>query len=193
MGHSNGGFMSYRMACDLSERIASIASLAGATWDDPADCAPAAPVHVLQIHGTSDDTILYDGGSIQSVPYPGALQTVESWASSNGCSLVPDTSLPSRDLDASLPGSESTVARYATGCAGAIAELWTIPGGEHVPDLSATFSRQVVDWLLGHPKASSSVLPATRPGWLAIALAAAGLASLLALSGARRAGARAPR
>ncbi|MSX92973.1 MAG: prolyl oligopeptidase family serine peptidase, partial [Actinobacteria bacterium] len=44
MGHSNGGFMSYRMACELSGRVAAIASLAGATFLDAAKCNPSEPV-----------------------------------------------------------------------------------------------------------------------------------------------------
>ena len=60
-GHSNGGFMSHRMACDHSEIIAGIVSLAGATFSNPAACAALQPVHVLQIHGTSDNVILYGG------------------------------------------------------------------------------------------------------------------------------------
>ena len=75
-GHSNGGFMSYRMACEHADTIAGIASLAGATFADTADCTPSEPVSVLQVHGTSDETIKYDGGSIASVDYPSAPQTV---------------------------------------------------------------------------------------------------------------------
>ncbi|MEM8709961.1 MAG: alpha/beta fold hydrolase, partial [Planctomycetota bacterium] len=63
VGHSNGGFMSYRMACERSDKIASIASLAGATFSDPADCVGSGPVHILQIHGTNDATIAYGGGA----------------------------------------------------------------------------------------------------------------------------------
>lgn len=192
IGHSNGGFMSYRMACDRSNRIAAIASLAGATFDDPADCTPSAPVHTLQIHGTLDDTILYAGGTIGPVPYPGAVETAETWASTNGCSTVPDLSAPPLDLEANLPGAESTVARYETGCAGASSELWTIVDGGHVPALSSTFSREVVDWLLAHPKAASpSALPTTSAGWLIAALASVG--ALVAVSGARRAARRGSR
>jgi polyhydroxybutyrate depolymerase len=176
IGHSNGGFMSYRMACDHADTIASIASLAGATWDDPTDCTPSEPVHALQIHGTLDGTILYGGGSITGVPYPGAVQTVETWATYDLCSLVPDTSLPPLDLDGAIPGDETTVSRYATGCTRGSAELWTIVGGGHIPVLSSTFSREVVDWLLDHPKSSVSVLPAADATWLMLALVSVGAA-----------------
>ncbi len=153
IGHSNGGFMSYRMACDHADVIASIASLAGATFLDPNDCLPVAPVHVLQIHGTADATVLYAGGCFSgSYCYPGAVETVERWAAYDGCALVgePGAAL---NLDASLPGAETQVTSYASGCArGGSAELWTIVGGSHVPSLSNDFSGLVIDFLYAHPK-----------------------------------------
>src|SRR5262245_13998623 len=53
VGHSNGAFMAYRMACDHPEAIAAIASLAGATWENSLDCLMRGAVHVLEIHGTN--------------------------------------------------------------------------------------------------------------------------------------------
>lgn len=153
IGHSNGGFMSYRMACDHSDTIAAIASLAGATFFDPLDCQPAVPVHVLQIHGTSDGTILYVGGSLGGTAHPGAVATVQQWTTHNGCALVADTSAPNIDLERNLAGNETTVTRYYTSCnPEGSAELWTIVGGIHSPAFSATFSRQVVEFLYAHPK-----------------------------------------
>ena len=40
VGHSNGGFMAYRMACEASDLVTGVVSLAGATWKDPARCRP---------------------------------------------------------------------------------------------------------------------------------------------------------
>jgi polyhydroxybutyrate depolymerase len=85
VGHSNGGFMSYRMACEHADTIAAIVSLAGATYLDTDECDPTEPVSVLQIHGTADDTIAFDGGSILGNEFPGALATVTSWAAYNEC------------------------------------------------------------------------------------------------------------
>jgi polyhydroxybutyrate depolymerase len=151
-GHSNGGFMSYRMACDHSETIAAIASLAGATFADPADCSPDSPVHVLQIHGTADAVIHYEGGSIGE-PYPGAVETVEQWASFDGCADIGVLTPPPLDLDASIPGDETDVYRYDTDCdPDGSAELWSIVGGSHVPPLTENFSPLVIEFLLTHPK-----------------------------------------
>ena len=152
-GHSNGGFMSHRMACDHPETVAAIGSLAGVVWDDPFACDPGSPVHVLQIHGTADSVIFYDGGNIGGIPYPGAIETAEYWAGTDGCFLVPDTSAPPLDLVASLPGAETSISRYAEACdVNGSAELWTIAGGPHSPNFNATFSQVLVEYLLAHPK-----------------------------------------
>jgi polyhydroxybutyrate depolymerase len=152
MGHSNGGFMSYRMACDHADVIAAITSISGATFADADDCTPSEPVAALQVHGTDDETIGYDGGENSDGTYPSATETVETWAAYNGCDLTPDDPAPpSRDLVAGLqPG---TVTAFTTGCEpGGAAELWTQPEGGHIPVWSPTFATQVVEWLLDHPK-----------------------------------------
>ena len=151
-GHSNGGFMSYRMACQHADTIAGIASLAGATFADTADCAPTEPVSVLQVHGTSDETIKYDGGSIAGIDYPSARQTVESWATYNGCDTTPTITADALDLDSSIDGAESDAEAFGRCEQGSEVELWTIDGGSHTPGLTPDFSAGVVDFLLAHPK-----------------------------------------
>jgi len=149
-GHSNGGFMSYRMAYDNSETISAIASLAGANLTPSQD--PSAPVNILQIHGTSDATIAYNGADIQGNAYPGALETVATWAGHNGCAVVGEEA-GTLDLDTSLPGIDTVITRYTDGCKpGGAVELWTITDGSHVPPISAHYSKLVVEWLLAHPK-----------------------------------------
>jgi polyhydroxybutyrate depolymerase len=150
VGHSNGGFMAYRMACDHADQIAAIASLAGAMWNDVASCSPTTSVAVLEIHGTADAVIAYGGGAISGHAYPGAQTTVGDWVTLDGCNATADTSAPPLDLDSGLAGAETTVTRYATGCRGA--ELWTIQGGSHVPSLTPSFAPDVVDFLLAHAK-----------------------------------------
>jgi polyhydroxybutyrate depolymerase len=155
-GHSNGGFMSYRMACAHAERIAAIVSLAGATLAKSADCRPSEPVAVLQIHGTADDTIAFTGGSIEGKAYPGAEETAATWATYDGCAGVASSVDQRVDVDADLNDAgqpaEATVKRW-TGCKpGGAIELWTIPGGSHVPTISAAFGPAVLGFLEAHPK-----------------------------------------
>lgn len=157
IGHSNGGFMSYRMACDHADKIAAIASLAGGMWLDPVKCSPTEPVHVLQIHGTADDTVLYDGssvGPVQGAPgYAGAVASVEDWATFDGCALTPDTSAAPIDIEESIAGAETSITRYTSGCKpGGSGELWTVEGGGHIPQIADSFRQQVIDFLFAHPK-----------------------------------------
>ena len=153
-GHSNGGFMSYRMACDFADIVASIMSLSGATYLDPADCTPVLPVHALEIHGTADTVIPYNGGCVPlGGCHPGAVQTTETWAAYDGCSPVGDPQPVPLDIDATIPGDETQVVQYANGCApGGSAELWTVNGGPHSPTFSADYKTLVIEWLLAHSR-----------------------------------------
>jgi len=151
-GHSNGGFMSYRMACDHADQIAAIVSLAGATFDDDSKCNPSEPVAVAQIHGDADETIAYTGGGFGGFTYPSAQKTVELWAAHDGCDLT-TTQGPAKDLESSIAGAETVVSVYNSNCKpGGHVELWTVPGGKHIPKLSNDFKTQVIDFLDAHPK-----------------------------------------
>ncbi|MCX6430206.1 MAG: alpha/beta hydrolase-fold protein [Actinobacteria bacterium] len=152
IGHSNGGFMTHHMGCSEANRIAAIASFSGATYDDPKTCKPSSPISVLQIWGTADETIAYNGGSIISNAYPGALKTVASWAKLDSCSMKLISSTKKLDLEAKLAGAETSVSYYSGCKAKTSVELWTINGGAHVPSLVKNFASQVVDFLLAHPK-----------------------------------------
>ena len=158
MGHSNGGFMSYRMACDHADVIAAVASLAGATFADDADCSPSQPVSVMQVHGTADGTIAYEGAQIIGNAYPGAIETAAKWAKYNGCTgdLGP-AAATTLDFDQSVPGAETTEQSH-TGCPSGVAVgVWTIEGGAHIPPINTPstpypMTEAIVDFLLAHPK-----------------------------------------
>jgi polyhydroxybutyrate depolymerase len=164
IGHSNGGFMSYRMACEDAGLIGAIVSLAGETFANSADCRPSAPVAILQIQGTADDVVAFKGGTIQGIgapgagmgPYPGAEKTVSNWATYDGCAGKPSTLAQRVDVDADLgDGSqpaEAVVKRWAACRPGGAVELWTLPGGSHVPNISSAFPDAVLDFLAAHPK-----------------------------------------
>lgn len=155
IGHSNGGFMAHRMACNQSDRIAAIVSLAGATYSNPKSCNPTSPVSVLQIHGSNDEVISYTGGYLFSSAYPSARRTIDLWGKLNECGKKPYRVLPRLDLDRKISGLETTVLRYKGCKTGANSELWTINKGKHSPELSATFAKSVIDYLLAHPKKSA--------------------------------------
>lgn len=87
LGHSNGGMLAYRLACELSDRIAAIALQAGSLGVE--DCSPTAPVSVLHLHGTDDENHPIDGGdgprSISGVSYRSAMSSVSELAQAIGC------------------------------------------------------------------------------------------------------------
>jgi len=150
-GHSNGGFMSHRLACERSDLIAAVASLAGSTFLDPAKCNATHPVSVLQIHGTKDDSVLYEGETINGVGYPSAVETTAIWASKNGCDALAIQDAPI-DIDALLEGTETLVTRHDHCEPGGSAELWTMQDASHIPGLGPNFAPALVDWLFAHAR-----------------------------------------
>ena len=158
VGHSGGGFMAYRLACDRADLFAGIVSLAGAA-DDKATCTPAAPVHVLHMHGDADLQASYTGGSFgtgltySTYSYPGAAQSVAIWAGYNGCASALTTGGTKELVAESSPRANETQVAAHGGCpAGASAELWTMQGAGHEPAFDPTFSTQVAEWLLARSK-----------------------------------------
>jgi len=92
-GMSNGGFMAHRVACELSDVVASAASCAGQLQRSP--CTPGRKVPIVQMHGTSDPIVPYNG-----VWYPSTDATMKSWATRNGCtSTTPARTSPSSAVD----------------------------------------------------------------------------------------------
>ena len=156
VGHSNGGFMAHRLACERADVFAAAVSLAGAQWTDVSHCKPSRPVSVLQVHGDADGTIAYGGGNnVQAdgseVTYPSAAQTVADWAKLDGCTGALADSGTTLDLETSLAGNETKVSRYAGCPAGVSVELWTIQGGSHIPEFGPTWGTSVLDFLEAHP------------------------------------------
>jgi polyhydroxybutyrate depolymerase len=147
VGHSNGGFMAYRMACEHADVVTAIVSLAGAGTNDASQCAPERPVSILQIHGTADRIISFDGGANAGNPFPPVDTTLSMWRDLNGCTDEAEPS-ESLDLDSSVDGAETTVTSYTSGCRdGSRVALWSIEDGSHVPPLTADFAPAVVDFL----------------------------------------------
>ncbi len=93
-GYSNGGMMAYKLACQLSHRIAAIASVGGCISTSTAESSnPVRTIPVLQIHGTSDPWVPING----STGWYSVDQTLSHWTSLNDCVQVDTTILP--DLD----------------------------------------------------------------------------------------------
>lgn len=130
-GLSNGGAMSYRLACEMSHRIAAIASVAGAHQVAAVQgCAPERPVPVMEIHGTFDDIVPYYGGvGTLTLGYKVSVaDSIGFWVDANGCAQTPSTSwLPNIAFDWTR-----VVRDVYSGCDdGASVVLLEVQGGGH--------------------------------------------------------------
>ena len=87
-GMSNGGYMGYHLACNLSSKFAAIASVTGSMTNDTFnECDPTHPTPILQIHGLLDFIVPYDGNAgSKSIP-----DVINYWVNYNSCNLDPET------------------------------------------------------------------------------------------------------
>ncbi len=125
-GMSNGGFMSQTLACALNNKIAAIASVTGSMFiSQYGTCVPGRVVPVLQIHGTADNTVPYQGNN-QMI----AIDTLmKFWVKHDQCNAIPVIdSVP----DISKADSCKAVHYvYENGLQGSTCELYKIIGGGH--------------------------------------------------------------
>jgi polyhydroxybutyrate depolymerase len=136
-GISNGAIMSYRLACELSEKITAIAPVDG---NIPLmlyhDCSPAVPVSVLTINNVNDPLVPYNGGEIYGhfhrVKLGEVLSVDESvgfWVNRNKCSVTPVVvDEPDRDPK---DGTRVTSKQYLNGNDGTEVILYSVDGGGH--------------------------------------------------------------
>ncbi|HTZ40682.1 MAG TPA: PHB depolymerase family esterase [Syntrophales bacterium] len=124
-GISNGGMMSYRLACELSDLIAAIGPVAGA---QNLDCKPLRPVSVIVLHGTADLYVRYGGGTplrMVDVRNPRVdrpvSQAVAFWVKQDGCAEK-----PAREKKGSV-----LVDRYSGCSAGTAVTLYTLQDEGH--------------------------------------------------------------
>jgi polyhydroxybutyrate depolymerase len=134
-GISNGGMMSHRLACELSDRIAAIAAVASSIPVNMADIwNPSSSVSTLIINGTEDPLVPWEGGDIQLGEMSlgdvlSVSDTVEFWTSKNNCYVQPEvTRLSERNVN---DGTSVWMETY-TGCtSGTEVVLFGIDGGGH--------------------------------------------------------------
>jgi poly(3-hydroxybutyrate) depolymerase len=116
-GMSMGGFMSHRLGCALSNRIAAIASVTGLNSSSN-NCSLTRSVPVLQIHGTSDKVVFY---SLVAT-------TIKGWVNRNGCPLTPQITEP---YPSTNPNSKVRKDYYGPGNNNSEVILLTVNGAEH--------------------------------------------------------------
>jgi len=124
-GMSNGGIMSYYLACLSANRFTAIASVTGSMLHSWFNVSPNRPVPIMQIHGTNDATVPYAGDAslvhIDSV--------IKKWVTHNQCNPVPTTySVP--DIDPS-DGATAIQYQFTGGTNNAEVELFKVINGAH--------------------------------------------------------------
>ena len=129
-GMSNGAMMAYRLASELSGRIAAIAPVAGTMATE--GCRPRRPVPVLHFHGTQDEYVPFAGGkgskSISGIQHQSVEHSIRAWVRANGCREEPTTEmLPDRARD----GTTVAIETHGGGRDGAEVVLAVIKGGGH--------------------------------------------------------------
>jgi polyhydroxybutyrate depolymerase len=159
MGHSNGAMLAYRLACELSERVAAVALQAGSLAID--DCRPPVPVSLLHLHGTGDQNVPIDGGhgprSVSGVDYRPASRSVAAVAGADGCTTTPS---PVDDKGS----SDLTFSMWAGCPPGVSVGLVTVDGASHA--WMGHDRGPVVEGLVGEPYAE---LDASRALWAFLA------------------------
>ncbi|MEM9776643.1 MAG: PHB depolymerase family esterase, partial [Chloroflexota bacterium] len=127
IGHSNGGYMSFLLACQAGDKITAVASVSGTmTPETYSGCEPSHPTPVLQIHGTADSVVPYNGSSwTRSVD-----QVIDYWTEFNGLSSDPVMVDVERSADST---ADSTVTRmlYSDPDTPAVVEHIMVDGGDH--------------------------------------------------------------
>ena len=156
-GHSNGGIMSYRLACELADRVVGVGVVAGTLGVD--GCEPSQPVSVIHVHGTADENLPLAGGvgprSIAGVDFPPAHDGFAEIAAHDDCDRPIETTVGDITTAASTSCDAGTATAFIT-IAGAN-HAW--PGGtplvrpaagDGYPDYDAT--AEIVTFLLSHPR-----------------------------------------
>jgi polyhydroxybutyrate depolymerase len=150
-GMSNGGFLAHRLACELSDRIAAVAPVAGLLGIP--NCRPARPVSIFQFHGTADMLVQYGGGGLAA--FPSVDEVMAGWARRDGCSGPRLTTEQHGDVVceswAGCPqGVDVSLCRVEGG-----GHTW--PGGSSVPRLGRTTTElsateRMWQFFQSHPK-----------------------------------------
>ncbi|MDO8389680.1 MAG: PHB depolymerase family esterase [Actinomycetota bacterium] len=159
-GHSNGGIMAYRLACELSGRIAAVGLQAGSLGID--DCAPEQPVSLLHLHGSADTNHPIDGGpgaGVAGVDFRSARTSVRDYAQLVGCPADPQHSVDAANSDIEIetwqPCDTDTEVRFVE-----------VQGAPHAwmghptqtprlvghPYMELDASELIVEFLLAHPR-----------------------------------------
>ena len=142
-GMSNGGFMSYNLACNRADRIAAGSSVTGALGFPAGACNPSRPISFMQFHGTADPT----------VPYASAVSSVETWRSKLNCSDAAEETLQNGTVTCVTNDECDSGTELGFCTAEGMGHCWPgqtfCLGGDSTTDISA--NDEMWDFFLRHP------------------------------------------
>ena len=149
-GFSNGAGMSGLLACELAGRIAAAAPVAGNFYAIPGGCQPHRSIPILEIHGSADSVLPYNGYADAAWPLPPIPQWLQQWATRDGCRSGPMVFLRTAQV----------TAEHWTACQqGAEVIHYRVEGGGHSwpAQLGENSSLDVIwNFFQNHPLATSS-------------------------------------
>jgi polyhydroxybutyrate depolymerase len=134
-GHSNGGMMAYRLACDLSDEITAIAVVTGVLMDDT--CNSVKPVSIFHIHGNLDTTVPFHGGG--KFETPNVYFSLQEVAYKNSCSGNPYES------------ANEIEERYIWRCSNGV-ETQLVNYQEQSHEWAAGYTEAMLLFLFAHPR-----------------------------------------
>ncbi len=142
VGGSNGGFMAYQLACDVSDLVTAVVVIAGTEENTERACQPSLPVSVFHVHGTEDRGVKFEGGELSVLleriaPYPAATETVRRWARRNNC----PTEEPTKS--ANVEADQGSWVNCALGTS--IHYAWVEQG--HNTEIPASVSTDIIDFI----------------------------------------------
>jgi polyhydroxybutyrate depolymerase len=162
-GISRGGMMAYRLACEMSSRLAAIAPVAGNMADSTGnvhnvDCRPDRPVSILALHGSDDPEIPITGGRSrvvqEEVSYASLAAVIQTWRGLDGCASQ------------EMASAQGAIAESRWGCSrGTEVEVLVLKGAGHAwpgapivnapwsPGSSLDASRTIADFFAAHARA----------------------------------------
>jgi len=128
-GISNGGMMCYRLAAELSQRIAAIAPVSGTVSVEKS--RPRRPMPVMHFHGTEDKLVPFQGPDERTakfLSFKSVEETIRIWVNIDRCPMKPKTmDVPDKVDDGTTVRQET----YGPGRGGAEVVLFVIKGGGH--------------------------------------------------------------
>ena len=118
-GFSNGGMLSHRLGCEMSDRIAAVGAVSGTLAIDV--CTPPRPVAVMHVHGTADFVVAYTDGGFSGAK--GVPSTIAKWVNVDACTDATPTNV--------FTQGDASCDEYQACSAGVRVRLCTIDQGGH--------------------------------------------------------------